>query len=177
MAAKQCPKCLMWVTDEERMTGQCPGCKSFFESELPRSAIGNSPRAAGTPIIQTESPETPTARAKRGSGVWSAWWMIPLALIGMRACRAVVRTTEDHGARPKYEEIDRDRIRQLLEQSRENRPSNEFTMGPRPEIESVETDIDPFDVQLPDPDAFEKLKLPPGFEHPQPPSDFDNSPF
>ena len=96
MAAKQCPKCLMWVTDEERMSGQCPGCKSFFESQLPPGATGTSSAApTGAPVINTHSPESPTARVKRGSGAWSAWLLIPVVLIGMRACRAVMRATDN----------------------------------------------------------------------------------
>lgn len=163
MAAKQCPKCLMWVNDEQRMSGQCPGCKTFFESELPAAASGTTSAASGAPIIQTDTPESPTARVKRGAGLWSLWWIIPVIFIARIGCRAALQT-QDRGARPTYEQYDQydqDRIRQILEQAREDRPTNEFTMGPDFEIEPTPTDVDPFDVELPDPDPFEKLELAP----------------
>ena len=174
MAAKQCPNCRMWVTDEERMTGQCPGCQSFFESKLPGDAAHQPPAASGAPVINTHSHETPTQRAKRGAGAWSGWLLVPIIIIGMRACRAVLRT-QDRGARPNYEQYDWDtanaesydqeRIRELLEQARQrSQRANEFTMGPADELASSETDVDPFDIESREPNPFESFTLPPGLE-------------
>ena len=172
MANKQCPNCLTWVTDEERLSGQCPNCNKFFESEIPGGA-SNPYAAPAAPVIQTHTPETPTRRAKRTSGLWSAWWVIPIALIGMRACRAVVRTSNQYET-PSYEyELPEDfdfsrpeneALRRLLE-DRDNFPSNEFRMGPDSEPTfdhpPQDSNADPFDVELPEPEPFRKLELKP----------------
>ena len=87
MADKQCPKCSHWVSEEERLSGQCPFCKSFFESTIPVTASTGS--ATGAPVIRTDSPTQQSRR--RSAPAWPAWIVIPLFLVGMRACNAIVR--------------------------------------------------------------------------------------
>ena len=159
MGKKQCPQCGMWVSDDDRLSGQCPSCKSFFESEIP----GGTPQVASTPtsvpnvtpVIQTHSPESPTERARRTSGLWSAWWVIPIALVAMRACNVAMRNSNNR-QRPNYEyryEPNSYRSQPRLEQ--------EFTMGPETEVRPDPNPIDPFSIELPEPRPFDRLELPP----------------
>ena len=57
-------------------------------------------------------------------------------------------------------------MRRLIEQARQDRPTNEFKMGPDPGFKPPAPGTDPFDVEVPDSDPFQKLNLPPGFEPP-----------
>ena len=96
MPAKLCPHCLIWVNEEQRLSGQCPACNNFFESEIPNTAatppaFPTTSRPSQRPTIDTESTASRSNRSS-GSGLWSAWWLIPLALLGMRGCSALMRT-------------------------------------------------------------------------------------
>lgn len=97
MADKQCPKCSHWVSDEERLSGQCPFCKSFFESTIPVTSSAGS--ATGAPVIRTETPTQQSRR--RNASSWPAWVAIPLVLVGLRACSAIVRQN-DRPPPPQY---------------------------------------------------------------------------
>lgn len=97
MADKQCPKCSHWISDEERLSGQCPFCKSFFESTIPATSSAGS--ATGAPVIRTETPTQQSRR--RSSSSWPAWVAIPLVLFGLRACSAIVRQN-DRPPPPQY---------------------------------------------------------------------------
>lgn len=131
MAAKQCPHCLMWVNDEERLSGQCPGCQSFFESEIPQSRSTPSPSVTGAPTIRTESTSS-SSRRRNSSGAWSAWWLIPIVWFGLRGCTALMRMNDRHSSPYDYNgqsyeppDVDPEEIRRLIESMQQHQEEGE----------------------------------------------------
>ncbi len=83
MPKNQCPYCSAVLTEYERTGVQCPVCQQYFESRItPERTEPPTPR----PAARRRSASAARSPASSGSGIGSAWWLIPIALFGVRAC-------------------------------------------------------------------------------------------
>jgi phage FluMu protein Com len=91
MSQNRCPHCQSLLSENERLSGQCPMCKTFFESKIPGAPERAPVPVTPAPVIRTGSSE----RSGKGSGIGNIWWVIIVGFIALRACTALMRTNYD----------------------------------------------------------------------------------
>ncbi len=182
MNKRQCPNCRAQISEDQRLSGQCPVCKSFFESQIPQMRpVVHAPdiqtrtsRSRGTNSGRSQS----TGTQSNGSG----WIWFFLIMLGMGILRAAVSGNWSDSSTDNYrneyqstvvEDLEKlQRMQQRLEASRQREqegPWHEYTVN-RP-VSEAQVWEDPFARDPFAHDAFSHDHIPvrvtpePSFNH------------